>query len=240
MDQGQQQTLAELIRAKYPGVYGDMTDAELESAIIAKYPGKYDDLPRSKTPEERQAEHRATKIGGSGYAGDAGTTYGDIETPGKQALGHAALDLSLGYATGGLAGAATRSLGRKLMIEGAERLPTFTKVVKEEVSPIVDRLAKPITRTWNEIEVGPAKAASRGALPALKNVLTSGYYGATGRPIQAIAQLAAASPASATRLIQTGSRLKSAASPLGFSIQGLISALGAKDAIDRYLGSGSK
>lgn len=47
MDQGQQ-TLAQAIRAKYPGAYDDMSDAELERAVLAKYP-QYADFP--KTPE---------------------------------------------------------------------------------------------------------------------------------------------------------------------------------------------
>lgn len=36
--------LAALVRAKYPGVYDDLSDADLEAAVQAKYPGVYDDL----------------------------------------------------------------------------------------------------------------------------------------------------------------------------------------------------
>lgn len=36
--------LAALIREKHPGVYDDMSDAELESAVRAKFPGAYDDI----------------------------------------------------------------------------------------------------------------------------------------------------------------------------------------------------
>lgn len=60
-----EQTLAQRVRAKYPGAYDDLDDQQLEAAIIAKYPGQYDDLPRtppkgdktyeSMTPDERRA-----------------------------------------------------------------------------------------------------------------------------------------------------------------------------------------
>jgi hypothetical protein len=38
-------TLAQLVRAKYPGVYDDLSDTDLESAVKAKHPGAYDDVP---------------------------------------------------------------------------------------------------------------------------------------------------------------------------------------------------
>ena len=49
-----QETLAQKVRAKYPSVYDDLTDTQLEGAIRAKYPGVYDDVPR--TPATRQAQ----------------------------------------------------------------------------------------------------------------------------------------------------------------------------------------
>lgn len=39
------QTLAQRIKAKYPGEYDDIPDVELERKVKAKYPGEYDDLP---------------------------------------------------------------------------------------------------------------------------------------------------------------------------------------------------
>ena len=42
------QTLAQSVKAKYPGVYDDIPDVELETKIKAKYPGVYDDLPSTK------------------------------------------------------------------------------------------------------------------------------------------------------------------------------------------------
>lgn len=49
-DQQQPQTLAQLVRAKYPGAYDDMTDQQLEMAVKQKYPGAYDDIPTTPDP----------------------------------------------------------------------------------------------------------------------------------------------------------------------------------------------
>lgn len=43
-------TLAQRIRAKYPGAYDDLNDQQLESSIKAKYPGVYDDIPTTAAP----------------------------------------------------------------------------------------------------------------------------------------------------------------------------------------------
>ena len=40
-------TLAQRVRATYPGVYDDLSDQDLEAKVLAKFPGVYDDLPRS-------------------------------------------------------------------------------------------------------------------------------------------------------------------------------------------------
>lgn len=45
------QTLAQLVRAKHPGAYDDLSDQALESSVRAKFPGVYDDLPT--TPDDR-------------------------------------------------------------------------------------------------------------------------------------------------------------------------------------------
>ena len=47
------QTLPEMVRAKYPGQYDDLSDAELDAKVRAKFPGVYDDIagPRSTTSE---------------------------------------------------------------------------------------------------------------------------------------------------------------------------------------------
>lgn len=40
------QTLPQLVRSKYPGVYDDISDADLDAKVRAKYPGVYDDIPK--------------------------------------------------------------------------------------------------------------------------------------------------------------------------------------------------
>lgn len=52
---GGTQTLAEMIRKKFPGQYDDLFDADLEAKIDAKYPGAYDDVPRTKGGAPRTA-----------------------------------------------------------------------------------------------------------------------------------------------------------------------------------------
>lgn len=49
------QTLAAMVRAKYPGAYDNLSDADLEAKVKEKYPGVYDAIPLSsatKTPPE--------------------------------------------------------------------------------------------------------------------------------------------------------------------------------------------
>lgn len=55
------QTLAQRVRAKYPGAYDDLTDQELESKVKAKFPGVYDDLPT--TPADGPSMNFATVNG---------------------------------------------------------------------------------------------------------------------------------------------------------------------------------
>lgn len=50
-----QQTLAQLVKAKYPGSYDDMDDAALEKAVLAKHP-EYSDLPRTRPTEAQQVQ----------------------------------------------------------------------------------------------------------------------------------------------------------------------------------------
>jgi hypothetical protein len=48
-----QQTLAQLVRSKYPGAYDDIDDASLEGKVLEKYP-QYSDLPRTANAQARQ------------------------------------------------------------------------------------------------------------------------------------------------------------------------------------------
>src|SRR5690348_556836 len=59
-----QTTLAQLVRAKYPGAYDDLTDAQLEAKIDAAHPGSYADIPRtaSASPDPMSALGKAAGI----------------------------------------------------------------------------------------------------------------------------------------------------------------------------------
>lgn len=60
------QTLAQLVKAKFPGVYDAIPDAELEAKVIAQYPGVYDSVPRTTAaaqPEPAKPSTWSDKIG---------------------------------------------------------------------------------------------------------------------------------------------------------------------------------
>lgn len=73
------ETLAQKWRAKYPGAYDDLSDADLEAKIDTKYPGAYDDLPRSGKAPSGPLRAEAGVAGGSGGAegkpSDAGARF---------------------------------------------------------------------------------------------------------------------------------------------------------------------
>jgi hypothetical protein len=71
MPEQTQKTLAQRVRAKYPGAYDDLSDVELEQKIIAKFP-EYRDLPRTQEqpltlergqPSTTMNEHPHAKFG---------------------------------------------------------------------------------------------------------------------------------------------------------------------------------
>lgn len=80
----QGQTLAQMVRAKYPGAYDDMDDAALESAVKAKFPGIYDDLPTSQQPKRAEAQPGVLGtmadlgIGAAKGVGDTVATLGSL------------------------------------------------------------------------------------------------------------------------------------------------------------------
>jgi hypothetical protein len=75
------QTLAQMVKAKYPGVYDDMPDADLEAKVSAKYPKVYDDIPRST--KAALAKRSPTEIlrGSLANAGSFGTTPQPADMP---------------------------------------------------------------------------------------------------------------------------------------------------------------
>ena len=48
-------TLAQKIRAKFPGTYDDLSDQDLEAKVTAKFPGVYDDIPRTGASAAQQS-----------------------------------------------------------------------------------------------------------------------------------------------------------------------------------------
>lgn len=111
MDQ-QQQTLAQLVRAKYPGAYDDLSDVDLEKAVRTKYPGTYDDLPSSTA--------KTTSPPPTGASGGYGTlaTIGDFL---KEAV------------KGGAKGAASTALGISELINKGTAAVGLSDPVKPEV-----------------------------------------------------------------------------------------------------------
>lgn len=66
------QTLAQMVRAKFPGAYDDMNDAALESSVRAKFPGAYDDIPLSSAqPAAPSAPSGQSSRGWPATIGDA-------------------------------------------------------------------------------------------------------------------------------------------------------------------------
>lgn len=79
------------VRTKYPGVYDDLDDAALESAVIAKYP-EYQDLVESK-PDFR-TEVRASDA--PGWMEQTGGTVGDLGLGVLKGAGQTAANLGRG------------------------------------------------------------------------------------------------------------------------------------------------
>ena len=69
-DEGQ--TLAQLVRDKYPGAYDDLSDHELEGAVQRRYPGVYADIPKSPWTTERAEDYYTPNV----FQQDIGTSVG--------------------------------------------------------------------------------------------------------------------------------------------------------------------
>lgn len=59
------ETLAQKVRAKFPGAYDDLSDQQLESSVRAKFPGVYDDLPSTPAAHEPSMLERMSAIADS-------------------------------------------------------------------------------------------------------------------------------------------------------------------------------
>lgn len=72
-------TLAQKIRAKYPGAYDDLSDQQLEQSVRAKFPGVYDDIPITPTDTRSMLSRAAGTVADVGIGalkGAANTVSG--------------------------------------------------------------------------------------------------------------------------------------------------------------------
>jgi hypothetical protein len=103
-------TLAERVRAKYPGAYDDIPDDVLEQRIRAKFPGVYDDIPSSAP----RASLTASAAGQATVPAEdtlAGRIMAPPETVGEAALTYFNPGTQIAMATGLAKGAANTVAG---------------------------------------------------------------------------------------------------------------------------------
>lgn len=81
-------TLAQRVRAKFPGAYDDLSDQQLEAAVTAKFPGAYDDIPRTgatarqpdfRTTNARDANGQPVVNHVADFAGEVGHALNPVE-----------------------------------------------------------------------------------------------------------------------------------------------------------------
>src|SRR3989304_1598996 len=108
-----QQSLAQLVKQKYPGSYDDIPDEELERMILEKYP-EYQDLVKKPETQEKSGFWTTPLLPEMQYSlalGDYGKEfYNRMIRPISSPLG-----IGITAATGGLASIAPRVLGAGLL-----------------------------------------------------------------------------------------------------------------------------
>jgi hypothetical protein len=102
-------TLAESVRAKYPGVYDDLSDTALEAKVDAKYPGVYTDIPRTKAAAAPAEKPRAYNPVTDFMAGPSFPI--GVDPRPSAAVGAGGLALVGGMAVPGLTALATSPVG---------------------------------------------------------------------------------------------------------------------------------
>lgn len=167
------QTLAQLVRAKYPGAYDDLSDQQLESSVRAKYPRIYDDIPTTQTKTEKPKDRT------SGLA-----TLGDFVIGALKGGGETAINLgqmlrsipganeviNLGLQASGIPGLSGAQMppeasGRVFRSARESMTPTNTA---QSVGKGTERVAELI------VPAGVVGRASRGAAAAVEALLPSG------------------------------------------------------------------
>lgn len=95
------QTLPQLVRKKYPGVYDDLSDFELDQKVRAKYPGVYDDLPTPAAKPDPRAPSMGPAVRGTALPADTQFSgFGTALQGGPQGTLETALHTPLGHPTG--------------------------------------------------------------------------------------------------------------------------------------------
>lgn len=144
------ETLAQLVRKKYPGAYDDLTDQQLEAKVKAKFPKVYDGIPASSTPVGAAALSQVEGISQAPWyakpmiAGHGPSVLQALEalpavggTVGGMLAGGAAIPAgpaalataSGGAALGGAAGESARQLARRVL--GASAPATSLEAAKD-------------------------------------------------------------------------------------------------------------
>ena len=124
---GNQPTLAQLIRSKYPNEYADMDDATLETKVLAKYP-QYADLPRTPVQGLPQREIGAAPTGVLPWLRnlEGDIRYGTQTTaPGRLLSFLGAKGTNVGAQSQAADIMASPVLGPTRMAQGAAEMPTL-------------------------------------------------------------------------------------------------------------------
>lgn len=189
----QSQTLAQMIRAKFPGQYDDMADADLESKVLAKYP-EYGDLPRSTSSLQTSGlvgPSGPTSIGpqpaSTGMLNDAENwfknasndlKYGtDSTLAGKvlRAMGAKGTNYGVPESVGDFAGSPV--LGPLRAAQGATEIPQSGKTwegAKNLVGGALDAATIPLAFAGGPATEGAGNLMGRASLRAFGNVEHAG------------------------------------------------------------------
>lgn len=130
-------TLAQRIRAKYPGAYDDLDDQKLEASVRSKFPGVYDDIPSTAA---------AAAVESSGWPAKIGETLLDVGKGALKGLGSTASHLgemavNAGMVPGVRPTAFEGAAMRNPLFTAAERATTATNTA-QTVGKIGEQIAE--------------------------------------------------------------------------------------------------
>lgn len=175
------QTLAQRVRAKYPGVYDDLSDTDLEAKVKAKYPGVYDDIPTTQGVASTQTPPSASHQGAISTAIDT-----VIGIPGATETAKGIVKSGLGMIEGG--GKLIRSIpvvGPALASVGSVTLPVSTK--PSNMNQQVGKTAGDIAAFFAPASaLTKAKTALQTARPLVNALTEMGLEGASATGISGL------------------------------------------------------